>query len=754
VVVTGGTVSPNFPTTPGVLFPTQPGGVDGFVAKIDSAGSQLIASTYFGSAIYDQSYIVGTDKTDHVYLFGQTSAFDNTFSLNSPISVPGGNQFLSKLSPDLSSMVWSTTFGNATGMPDISPTALLVDVCDKIYVTGWGGIINGFGTSTSGLPVTADAFQSNTDGNDFYLYVIDNQAQNIEYASFLGGTTSFDHVDGGTSRFDRKGVIYQSICAGCGGLSDLPVTPNAYSATNNASNCNNALVKFDFESPITVSAFVNADDPVGCAPYTVNFENTSVNADVFSWRLGNQEIGTSQNLSYTFQNSGTYEVVLIASSTLTCNESDTVSITITVLSQISGSLPELEACAGTTLTLGPNTFTEPYFDFNWYPGTGLSDDQVRNPQITLDSSITYQLVISVGSCTDTLVQNLTALGGSRQSLEDISLCLFDSTTIGLDIPYPGTPQYIWSPQTDIQVLNGYQAIVFPEADQNYELLVDLGNGCADTFDVAVDVRMDPIDAGPDVDACEGQTLSIGAPGDPTAYHYNWSPSAGLNDATAANPMATVSNDITYTLFRIPLPGTPGCPGIDSLAVNIVPKPLAGFFSESFAGCKGVSVAFTDTSLNAQSLRWEFSTGDISTDSKPEIVFPFSDTLKVTLIAENGECRDTMLYSEFIEGLTQYFKENDANAFSPNGDGVNDCFSPALQNLPKPHDESFAACSDLAIYDRWGLKLYDSAYGPENVNTCWNGKNEKGELMPDGVYFYVFHFDGKERAGTVHLRLGE
>jgi hypothetical protein len=116
-------------------------------------------------------------------------------------------------------------------------------------------------------------------------------------------------VDGGTSRFDRKGVIYQSICAGCGGQSDFPgVNSNSYSAINPSNNCNNLLVKFDFESPITVSAIASISEPIGCAPFTAEFSNTSVNADIFSWRLNDVEIGSSSDFSYTFNTSGTYEV--------------------------------------------------------------------------------------------------------------------------------------------------------------------------------------------------------------------------------------------------------------------------------------------------------------------------------------------------------------------------------------------------------------------------------------------------------------
>ena len=87
------------------------------------------------------------------------------------------------------------------------------------------------------MPITTDAYQSSTDGSDFYIMVLEDDASGLVYGSYFGGSLSSEHVDGGTSRFDRKGKVYQAICAGCGGFDDLPIEPTgAFSPTNN-SNC-------------------------------------------------------------------------------------------------------------------------------------------------------------------------------------------------------------------------------------------------------------------------------------------------------------------------------------------------------------------------------------------------------------------------------------------------------------------------------------------------------------------------------------
>ena len=748
-VVTGGTQSSNFPTSASANQGTFGGDKDGFASVIDSAGTTLIASTFIGTGGYDQSFIVGTDKTNHIYLFGQTEATGNTFNVNTAIGVSGGNQFLMKYDPLLTTIVWSNAFGSASGSPDIAPTALLVDLCDKIYCTGWGGVLNPFGQGTNGLITTPDAFQSSTDNNDFYLYVMDNQAQSLIYASFLGGPNSLDHVDGGTSRFDRKGVIYQSICAGCGGQSDFPgITANSFSPTNNSFNCNNLLVKFDFESPITVSAFASITDPIGCAPYTAEFSNTSVNADLFSWRIGDTEISTASNFTYTFTESGTYEVVLIATSSLTCNAADTVSLTVEVISDIQGTLLPLTACKGDEVILGPDEFDDPYFQFRWNPGTTLSDSTVRKPTLIADTSLTYSVIVSVGTCVDTISQQLTVYGTERTLLGLAEDCIYDSLEIGPIGEYiPGTT-FSWTPATGLSSTIDQNPLAYLIGDRTYTVLIQRPEGCVDTMDVPVNARWDVMDAGPDVNACSGEPATIGLPDSQGNHTYEWTPTAFLTNETSATPSATVFQETQFNVIQFPETTSNECPARDSLIVKIVAKPTALFGFELYPDCKGMNVAFSDSSISSEQLLWIFSNGQTSTEENPLTVFPFKDSLVVQLIAKNGECRDTFTFSQYIDDISKYYKENNSNAFSPNNDGINDCFSPALQLVPQPWDIAFVPCSDIFIYNRWGELIFSAE---DNDSACWNGKTESGVDLPEGVYYYRYRFGSTERAGFVELK---
>ncbi|WP_165864845.1 DUF7948 domain-containing protein [Rufibacter latericius] len=262
VYVCGGTTSTTLPGTERGLKSASAGNTDGFVLKINEAGTSIMAATFLGTSAYDQTYFLQLDGDLNVYLLGQT--LGNYPVTNGTYRNNNGRQFLQKLSNDLGTTIWSTVFGSGRTTIDISPTAFLVDDCQRIYVSGWGGNSNGgfYGNgSTNGLPTTSGAVQTTTDGGDFYLMQLGTDASELLYATFYGGNQtisggSYEHVDGGTSRFDKKGYVYQAVCGGCQGRSNFPIPggANFYSSTNNSINCNNAAFKFDFAEELRADA--------------------------------------------------------------------------------------------------------------------------------------------------------------------------------------------------------------------------------------------------------------------------------------------------------------------------------------------------------------------------------------------------------------------------------------------------------------------------------------------------------------------
>ena len=139
-------------------------------------------------------------------------------------------------------------------------------------------------------------------------------------------------MDGGTSRFDENGVIYQAICASCGNTSPFPTTPGAWATTKPAvANCNLALVKIAFDLAGVGSGMQSWIDGVprdtaGCVPLTVDFKDTVLKQLPMNGILVMaRRHGPSQRLqlhAYIY-NCGTYHVTLVAVDSSTCNIRDT-----------------------------------------------------------------------------------------------------------------------------------------------------------------------------------------------------------------------------------------------------------------------------------------------------------------------------------------------------------------------------------------------------------------------------------------------
>ncbi len=400
VYIAGGTTSIDLPTTPNTIHPGPTGvsDVDGFVAKIASDGSALLAATYIGTTDYDQVYQMDLDSNGDVYLVGQTRG-------PYPVTVgprvdENSGQFVHKLTPDLSETLFSTVFGGKRGEPDIYITAFLVNDCDNLYISGWGSPLLAnrtsqyMGVTTSALQITSDAYQPSTDGSSFYLAVYTDDMSELLYATFLGSSSSMVHVDGGTSRFDKRGIVYHAVCASCNpDDSSFPTTPGAWAEKNGSRGCNNAAFKFDLAS---LNARIRTNTPEfdqpnivkGCAPFEVAFENISVGGEVYEWFFGDDMDTVSferDTIYHTYEAAGTYKVVLKAIDSSTCAEVDFDFATIIVYET------NFEVSEGTTICGGDfaQLSASGGVSYLWYPVTGLINPNSAFPKAFADTTTTY-----------------------------------------------------------------------------------------------------------------------------------------------------------------------------------------------------------------------------------------------------------------------------------------------------------------------------------------------------------------------------
>lgn len=323
VIVAGGTTSTNFPTTAGAVHTAYRGGTaDGFVTVISPNGQSVLSSTFVGTTAWDRVLFVDVDQSGEIYVLGQT---EGSFPVTpGAYSNPNSGQFIQRFNNSLTSSSYSTVVGTGrAGQVDLSLSAFLVSDCGTIYMCGWGGFGSG-NLTTTGLPTTINAFQRTTNGNDFYLMILGQSGTSLSYATFVGGTGS-EHVDGGTSRFDKDGTVYQAVCTN----SSFPTTPNAWSST--VSGWENASFKFDQFQNLDAKFEIDPATPKrGCAPLTVSFRNTSIGGQNFVWNNGNGSTTTAQDMIYTYAKPGRYIISLQAANPNKCPVSDIFFDTVTV----------------------------------------------------------------------------------------------------------------------------------------------------------------------------------------------------------------------------------------------------------------------------------------------------------------------------------------------------------------------------------------------------------------------------------------
>jgi len=407
IYVGGGTTSTNFPVTTGSYQTVLKGDADGWIAKIGSAGDTLYYGTYTGTSSFDQIYFLDLNSNEDVYVYGQTSG---TFPITPGVfHNTNSGQFVQKFNHSLSVLGFSTVFGSGIGIPNISPTAFLVNECNNLYMTGWGGTLNAasghWQSNTVGMPITPDAFQKTTTGSDFYFIVLTDDASELLYATYLGGTQSRTHVDGGTSRFDKGGIVYHAVCSGCvngnatgGPSSDFPTTPTAWSRVNRSGNCNNAAFKFDLSSlkARLQTNSIGLDMPglnKICFPDSIVFENLCTGGEMYQWDFGD---GTAlvrldkKNIKHAYASTGRYIVTLTAIDQNTCIGRDVAQTVIDVFDTDTEIQDDDDLCMGTQYTL----FSGGGESYLWKSEDGVFESIDPTPSVTPDDTTLYYITIT------------------------------------------------------------------------------------------------------------------------------------------------------------------------------------------------------------------------------------------------------------------------------------------------------------------------------------------------------------------------
>ena len=195
--VTGYTDSTNFPTLNPPVKPVVTGGITPFVTELNSAGSGLVFSTYYGDGdAYADA--IALDPSGDIYVSGYTNSFDfpttpNAYqTTSSPLL--GYTAFVFKLAPSGASVIYSTYLGS--GVENFG-VELAVDAAGDAYVTG--------STNSSNFP-TLNAYQSTAPGGiDAFVSELNPAGSALVNSTYFGGP---GYTSGLDIALDNAGNVY------------------------------------------------------------------------------------------------------------------------------------------------------------------------------------------------------------------------------------------------------------------------------------------------------------------------------------------------------------------------------------------------------------------------------------------------------------------------------------------------------------------------------------------------------------------
>lgn len=714
VVAIGSTESSNFPVTTGAYQVVFGGGgtYDIVLFKLNATGSNLLFSTYLGGAHNDQGFCVVTDSLNNIYGTGQTTGlFPVSPGAWQPAAAGGWDAVFFKLSSNGTSLLVSSYFGGS--MYDRGG-GIDIDAAHNIYLHGM---------TTGNLPVTSGAFQTIYGGgtNDSFVAKFNAAGSSLLYASYLGGSN--DDYERAQMLVDPAGNAYVTGRCGAG----FPVTAGAYDISFNGGYYDAYVTKINpTGSSLIFSTYLGGlGDDTGYRLFV------NPNSEVFV--VGECTVGfptTSCSYDPTF-NGGVYDGFISRLS------SDGTQLLYS--SYIGGS--GADRTNGVIVDINNNIYIAGNTASSDFPCTAGSFDQSYN-----------------GGANDLFVLKLPLAPFAYQLSADTSICSGSSLTIGI----VGGTTYSWSTSETTSAIT-----VNPLTTTTY--FVTISDGTCFVFDsVTVSVISYITVSADDTLICQGNTATITASG---AVSYFWNTGATTNSITVT-PAVTTSYSVTGTAS--------GCTASTLATVTVNPQPQvhlgndtvfcfsgpvtldagAGFSSYLWQDGSGAqtlqvsssgiySVSVTDTAgcngSDALSItllyppEFDLGPGDILCDNTPIILnagpgdgtwsylwqdlstspsFTVTEagTYYLTITNDCGQASDSILFAPCPGCIADL-----PDAFSPNGDGINDIFRILGEGLSEV---------TFLIYNRHGQKVFETS----NPTEGWDGRFN-GVLQENEVYFY-------------------
>lgn len=407
---------------------------------------------------------------------------------------------------------------------------------------------------------------------------------------------------------------------------------------------------------------------------------------------------------------------------------DEVSFEVVVSSSpILTTSPSSSICAGDPITItasGANTYS-------WNNGLGTNNSITVSPTATTS----YQVTGFNGVCSSTETIIITVNQAAVSAGNDLTICEGNSVTLTAS----GGSNFTW----DQGVVNG---VAFTPTTTATYTVTSTGS-CAGTDQVTVTVEEAPtaIFASDAISGClplnvQFENLTIGN------NTYQWSFDDGTNSSLdAPNHTFTSVGCKDITLVATSPNGCVNTMIVDNF-ICISEGPNVQFTTDvTEITSDNSTVEFTNTTTGATTFDWNFGDGNFSTDYSTSHTFdPFSLVNQlVTLTATNAEgCTASAMAIIYFNAIPSIYVPN---SFTPNGDEVNQIFTPKFGDRIDPTKYH------IAIYNRWGGLVFESS----DMNIGWDG-TFKGQEVQEGEYVWKMRYgivegvDQIEKLGHVTL----
>jgi gliding motility-associated-like protein len=442
--------------------------------------------------------------------------------------------------------------------------------------------------------------------------------------------------------------------------------------------------------------------------------------------------GTSyENLEtvvHTFQNSGNYNVRLQIVDERTCQVRDVTFKTIQVFDDQISIVPEQTICEGESIQLQASGG----ISYSWRESESLSNANTANPIASPLVNTTYSVSVTTpNGCVkeaSTVVKVKPILKANFETSDKnggqkglISGCA------PLAIRFKNTSENANTYSWQFEGLGTSQASdtvsrVF-NAPGTYIVTLKVTNAATCTTEEQITKTITVYGSGlsvvPDGVICAGEGYQLGANG---GISYSWTPTSGLNSNNIANPMASPAITTTYT---VTITTSNNCIVDSTVLVTVIPNIEEFFTVAQKQSCTAPTEYTFNFAASNGSTNSILQLGDGTTSQVSPFTHSFSKPGNyIVSLATDANC--VIDFEREIEVVLFEI----ANAFSPNGDGINDFFEVPVVG------------SSLAIFTRAGQKVYENT----NYQNEWDAKN-----LAAGTYYYAIKYpDGETCNGWIQV----